>query len=102
MALPHRYNVFLSLSRDERKKLEAQAAAELRTPGNYVTRLIVAELRRKRPLKVRATVAQRSHYNVHLRLTSQQRRELERRAEAEGRLVANYVSAVVVSGLGRP
>ena len=51
MALPHRYNVFLSLSRDERKKLEAQAAAELRTPGNYVTRLIVAELRRKRPLK---------------------------------------------------
>jgi hypothetical protein len=101
MPLPPRYNFFLSLSPDEQKRLEDEAAVELRTPGNYVTRLVVAELSRKRPLKVSATVAERSQYNVKLRLTSQQRRELERRAGAEGRLVANYVSAVVVSRLGK-
>ncbi len=37
-----------------------------------------------------------------LHLTPQQRRELKRRAWAEGRLVANYVTAVVVSKLGAP
>ena len=45
--------------------------------------------------------AQRARYSIKLRLTAQQRRELERLAEAEGRLVANYVTAVVVSRLGK-
>jgi hypothetical protein len=76
-------------------------AVELRSPGNYVTRLVVAELGQKRALKVRATIAERSRYNVKLRLTGQQHRELEKRARAEGRSVANFVSAVVVSGLGK-
>jgi hypothetical protein len=34
-------------------------------------------------------------------VTGQQRRKLERRARAEGRLVANYVSAIVVRELGK-
>jgi hypothetical protein len=43
--------------------------------------------------------AKRTHYGVKLHLTAQQRRELERRPEAQGRSVANFVSAIVVSGL---
>jgi hypothetical protein len=78
-----------------------EAAAELRTPSNFVTRAVLAALGRKRPLEVQATPARRTLHSLHLRLTPQQRRELNRRAEAEGRLVANYVSAVVVSNLGK-
>ena len=42
------------------------------------------------------------HYSIKLHLTPQQRKELEGRAEAEGRLVANCVSAIVVSRLRVP
>jgi hypothetical protein len=38
-------------------------------------------------------------YSTHLRLTLKQRKELERRAKAESRLLANYVAAVIVREL---
>ena len=96
-----RFHAELFLALKEQRQLEAEAAADLRTTGNFVTRLVVAALAWKRPVKLRATPAKRTRYSVHLRLTAQQHRELKRRAEAEGRMVANYVSAVVVSGLGK-
>ncbi len=96
-----RFHVQLYLSSKERSQLEAEAASDLRTPSNLVTRAVLAALGRKRPVKVRATPAKRAGYVTHLRLTPQQRQELNRRAEAEGRLVANYVTAVVVSKLGK-
>ena len=99
--LPKRYHAELMLSAQERKQLGARAAADLRTVGNLVTHMLLAALAKKGRVRVQAAQAERSKYTVHFRLTSQQRRELERRAEAEGRLVANYVTAVVVSRLGK-
>jgi hypothetical protein len=96
-----RINVDLFLSPAERRDLEAKAAAQLRAPANYVTQLVLAALGRKRPPKVSVPPAKRTCYSVKLRLTAQQRRELEKRAKAEGRSLANFVTAVVVSKLGK-
>jgi uncharacterized protein (DUF1778 family) len=96
-----RINADLFLSSEERRQLEAKAAAELRTPSNFVTRAVLAALGRKRPVKTRTTPAKRTRYSIKLRLTAQERRELKRRAEAEGRLVTNLVNAIVVRELGK-
>jgi predicted DNA binding CopG/RHH family protein len=96
-----RFHADLFLSPEEQRQLEAEAAADLRTPSNLVTQAVLAALGRKRPVKLRASLAKRTRYSVKLRLSAQQLRELKRRAEAEGRLVANYVNAVVVSRLGK-
>ena len=90
-SLPKRYHVELMLSASERKQLKAAAAADLRTQGNLVTGLVVAALARKTRVRVQAAPAERSKYTVHIRLTTQQRRELEKRAKAEGRLLANQL-----------
>ena len=50
-------------------------------------------------VRIRAAPAKRTRYSLHLHLTAQRRRELKQRAEAEGRLVANFVTAMVVSRL---
>ena len=99
--LPPRHHVELRLSADERKQLKAVAAADLRTTENLVTGLVLAALAKTGRVRVQATPAERSKYTVHLRLTPKQHRELERRARAEGRLVANLVTAIVVRELGK-
>lgn len=95
-----RLDSFLFLSREEVRRLERAAAAELRTPGGYVTRLVLAELDQKRPVEVRPPRAGRVRYDVHLRLTETQRKALERRAQEEGQSAANLVTAIVVRELG--
>ncbi len=90
------------LSADEHKQLEAAAATDLRTPANLVNTFVLAALAKKASrLRVQAPQAKRSKFSIHVHLTAQQRRELKRRAESEGRLVANYVSAVVVRELAK-
>ncbi len=100
--LPPRYHFQLRFSAQERSQLEAAAATDLRTPANLVNTFVLAALAKKASrLRVQAPQVKRSKFSIHVHLTRQQRRELERRARAEGRLVANFVSAVVVSKVGR-
>jgi hypothetical protein len=93
------------LSADEREQLKAVAAADLRTPGNVVTAFVIAALAKKGPVRVQVAPAERSKFDVNLQTCvsrrTQQWRELRQRAKADERLLANYVTAVVVSNLGK-
>jgi hypothetical protein len=89
------------LSDEEREQLEALAAADLRRPGNVVTAFVVAALAKKGRVRVQVAPAERSKYDINLRLTAPQWRELRRRTKAEERLLANLVTAIVVRELGK-
>ena len=92
------------LTRDETRKLEARAAADLRPVPNYVAYLITQDLQGKRRSK-RPTSAKpgdkRVGYNLVVPITVPDRRELEERAQKELRSLSGYVAKLIVEDLPR-
>ena len=87
------------LTREEARKLEARAAADLRPVANYVAYLIAQDLRGKQR-RGRATSAKpgddRVGYELVIPITIPDRRELEERAEKELRSLSGYVAKLIV------
>jgi hypothetical protein len=87
------------LTREETRKLEARAAADLRPAANYVAYLIVQDLRDKRR-SGRPTSAKpndkRIGYELVVPITISDRRELEERARQELRSLSGYVAKLIV------
>ena len=98
-----RLHLDLALTAGEVRELRARAAAELRHPGPFVTRIVAEHLRQRGRLKA-APVApgQRRRFDVQLALRARERRELEARAKADGRSLGNYVTALVVRAVREP
>ncbi len=90
------------LTREEIRKLQKRAAADLRSVANYVTYLITQDLQGKRRSK-RPTSAKpgdkRVGYNLVVPITIPDRRELEERARKELRSLSGYVARVIVEDL---
>ncbi len=90
------------LTREEARKLEARAAADLRPVANYVAYLIAQDLHGKRR-RVRPTSAKpgdkRVGYELVVPITIPDRRGLEERARKELRSVSGYVAKLVVEDL---
>ena len=90
------------LTREEVRKLEARAAADLRPVANYVAYLIAQDLKRKRS-RNRPTSARpgdkRIGYELVVPITISDRRELEERARKELRSLSGYVAKLIVEDL---
>ncbi len=87
----------------EARGLEARAAADLRSVGNYVAWLIAQDLSAKRKAR-RQTKAKPSDkrvgYSINAPITIPDRRELEERARKELRSLPGYVTKWIVGVLG--
>ncbi len=97
-----RLRLSLPLTRENAKRLEARATGDVRSVANYVSWVIADSLgsqrRRQRSLDANPR-EKRTGYDVGLMLTSPEREELRRRAEAERRSLSNYVARLVVEAL---
>ncbi len=86
------------LTREEARKLEARAAADLRPVPNYVAYLIAQDLKGKRH-RGRRTSAKPGDKRIGdefvVPITIPDRRELEERASAELRSLSGYVAKLV-------
>ena len=92
------------LTREEARKLEEHAAAELRSVADTVRRFWAEDLQRKQPARGPTKAKpgdKRSGYPVNLTLTIPERRALEERALQEGRSVSNYLTVVVLRAMRR-
>ncbi len=101
-----RFTAGLSLTRAESQRLEANAAADLRSVSNYVSRLVVEDLRRAHSTRRRSTTAakpgeRRVTYDVAVQITAPEKKKLQARARAEMRSVSNYVAKLVLGDLHR-
>ena len=92
------------LTREEARKLEQRAAADLRPVANYVTYVIAQDLRGKRRSS-RSTSAkpgdERVGYELVVPITIPDRRELEERAQKEMRSLSGFVARLIVEEVGR-
>ncbi len=92
------------LTREETRKLEARAAADLRPVANYVAYLVAQDLSGKRR-SGRPTSAKPSDdrvgYELVVPITIPDRRELEKRARKELRSLSDYVARLIVDALAR-
>jgi phage replication-related protein YjqB (UPF0714/DUF867 family) len=95
-----RLHLNLALTAGEIRELGARAAAELRQPGPFVTRIVAEHLRLRGRVNI-APIApgQRRRFDVQLALTARERRELAAQAKADGRSVAGYVSLILARAL---
>ncbi len=92
------------LTREEARKLEARAAADLRPVANYVTYLIAQDLRRKRRSGRRTSAKpgdDRIGYELVVPITIPDRRELEERARKELRSLSGFVARLIVEDLSK-
>jgi hypothetical protein len=91
------------LTREEARKLELRAAADLRPVANYVAYLLAQDLRGKRRAG-RPTSAKpgdkRIGYELVVPITIPDRRELEKRARQDLRSLSSYVAKLIVEDLG--
>ena len=92
------------LTREETRKLEARAAADLRPVANYVAYLIAQDLRGRRRSNRRTSAKpgdQRTGYELVVPITIPDRRELEERARKELRSLSGYVARLIVEDLAK-
>jgi len=98
-----RLHAELKLTRDEIKAIDALCASEMRTPGSLVSKIVAEALRRPHPKRWKPTLnapkGTREICEVQVRMTTEQRQKLVARAHADGRTVANYISALVAGAL---
>ncbi len=92
------------LTREETRKLEARAVADLRPVPNYVAYLIAQDLKGKRH-RGRPSSAkpgdERIGYELVVPITIPARRELEERARKELRSLSSYVAKLIVEELSK-
>ncbi len=101
-----RFTAALSLTRAESQRLEANAAADLRSVSNYVSRLVVEDQRLTQRTRRRSTVAakpgeRRVTYDVAVYITAAEKQQLRAGAWAEMRTVSSYVTKLVLENLHR-
>ena len=98
-----RFHAQLSLTRSEITQLEAAAAADLRSVGNFVSKLVVEALGRSTGRRRVSPPArpgdQRVAYGVRIWLTTAQKKRLDARTRAEMRSMGNYVTKLVLQYL---
>ncbi len=98
-----RLRVCPQLTESEVRKLQARAAADMRSLGGYVAWLLIKDLRRESGRKRRSTGVspsdKRSAYEIAVPLTAEQRRKVEDRARDEVRSVSSYVALLIVADL---
>ncbi len=93
------------LTRSEFEKLQARAAAEMRSVANYVAFLVVQHMRGNGRRKLRPLPATRSGddlalYEIAVPLTPDQKAELDAKAQKQMRSVSSYVVLVIAENLG--
>ena len=94
------------LTRSEFEKLQARAAAEMRSVANYVAFLVVQPLkgqgrRMLRPLPATRLGDERVSCEIAVPLTPDQKAELEAKAQKQMRSVSSYVALVIAENLRR-
>ncbi len=92
------------LTREEARKLEARAAADLRPVANYVTYLVAQDLQGERRPSRRTSAKpgdERIGYELVVPITIPDRRALEERAREELRSLSGYVAKLIVEDLGK-
>ncbi len=98
-----RFHAQLSLTRSEITQLEAAAAADLRSVGKFVSKLVVEALRRSAGSRRASPPAkpgdQRVAYGVRIWLTPAQKKKLDAHARGEMRSFGNYVTKLVLEHL---
>ncbi len=98
-----RFHAQRSLTRSEIAPLEAAAAADLRSVGNFVSKLTVEELlrsaRRRRTNPPAKPGDQRVAYGVRIWLTAAQKKKLDAQARAQMRSMGTYVTKLVLEYL---
>ena len=92
------------LTRREFEKLEARAAAEMRSVANYVAFLVVQPPKGKGRRKLRSLPAnhsgdERISYGIAVPLTPDQKAELEAKAQKQMRSMSSYVALVIAENL---
>ena len=102
-----RLRVAPQLTEREVKKLQARAAADMRSVGGYVALLLIEDLKRRGPGQARKASSvppgdPRSAYEIAVPLTPEQKRKVEAQARDEVRSVSSYVALLIVAALGRP
>ncbi len=99
----HRFHAQLSLTRSEIAQVEAAAAADLRSVGNFVSKLVVEALRRSAGRRRASPTAkpgdQRVAYGVRIWLRPAQKKKLDGQARAEMRSMGTYVTKLVLEYL---
>ena len=94
------------LTSREIRQIQARAAEDMRSIGNYVALLVIEDLdrpagdRRQRG-RVSPPGGQRVSYAIGLPLTAAQRAELKTRARDQVRSVSSYVAKLIVTDLAR-
>ena len=91
-----------ALTTAEVRELKTRAAADMRTISNYVSHLVVEELKRKGRRRSPAGAKpgdKRRFYALQLYLTVTERKRLEAAAKADRRSVSGYVARVIAAEL---
>ena len=83
------------------RRLQARAAADMRSVGGYVAWLMIKELRREPGRKRRtggiSLADKRSPYEINVPLTAEQKEQVEDRARDEVRSVSSLVALLIVA-----
>ncbi len=102
-----RFHATLYVTQAEIRQLQARADADLRSISNYVSRLVVDDLRRPQAERKRQDTGKlvarsedrRLSYDVAIRLTAVVRKKIATRARQEMRAVGNYITTLVLGDL---
>ena len=102
-----RFHATLYVTQTEIRQLQARADADLRSISNYVSRLVVHDLRRPQAERKQEATGKlvaraedrRLSYDVAIRLTAAARKKIAARAKQEMRAVGNYMTTLVLGDL---
>jgi hypothetical protein len=94
------------LTAREIRQLQARAAEDMRSIGNYVGLLVMEDLGRpvvsgRQRGRVSPSVGRRVSYAIGVPLTAAQRAELKARAKGQTRSVSSYVARLIAEDLAR-
>ncbi len=94
------------LTEREVRKLQARAAADMRSVGGYVAWLVIRDLKRRGTGRARKAAGvsvsdKRSAYEVAVPLTPDQKEKVEAQARDEVRSVSSYAALLIVADLRR-
>jgi hypothetical protein len=99
-----RLRVGPKLNREEVRRLQDRAKADLPSIASYVAGLLEQDRKRRGSRKVRQVRGagpgdRRAPYEVGLTLTAEERERLEARAAEQGRSLSGYVAMLIVEEL---
>ena len=94
------------LTSREIRQIQARAAEDMRSLGNYVALLVIEDLERpaggrRQRGRVPPPGGRRVSYSIGAPLTAAQRAEFKARATDQVRSVSSYVARLIVNDLGR-